>query len=104
MSRTLALLGGQCHVLVDIPFVRGSKSTGFIHDPLHEAFLARRCRPTTPKVIDLRESVGQWEQHTGRGNEHPVRDVLSLWVSPVTVSPCCYRPVTAFRRRWRMGG
>lgn len=76
MSRTLALLGGHCHVLADIPFVRGSKSTGFVHDPLHEVILARRCRPTTPKAIDLRESGGQGGQDNGRGYESLARDVL----------------------------
>lgn len=53
MSSPLALLGSQCHLLSDIPFIRSSKSTGLVHDPLHALILARHRRPTTPKAIQL---------------------------------------------------
>jgi hypothetical protein len=84
MSCTLALLRGHCHVLADIPFVRGSKSTGFVHDPLHEVILARRYRPTTPKAIDLQlNPAARGGQDYGHGNERLSIDVLSLLVSPM---------------------
>ena len=53
MSSPLALLGSQCHLLSDIPFIRCSKSTGLVHDPLHALILARPRRPTTPREIHL---------------------------------------------------